>query len=257
MTRRAVSGYVTEPTTRYPESTGRRLTLAKESRMPASEPMDDTVPIQLTEWDADETTGVFPPVPSFLKLAGRRVLIVGAGPVAASKLAAMLLAGARVAIVAPHISDAMRAAIKGSMSHLVEIHERPVTASDLDGAWYIVAAAPPEVNRFVAQCAESRQVFVNAVDDPSVASAYAAGVVSRGQITIAISTGGRAPALAGLMREALEELFPPDAADWLAVAEEARIAWKQVGVPMSERRVLLLDALLRRYKLHPAGTPDR
>jgi len=219
--------------------------------------MDDTAPMQLTEWDAGETTGVFPPVPSFLKLAGRRVLIVGAGPMAASKLSGLLLAGARVAIVAPHISDAMRSAIKGPMSHLVELHERPVAASDLDGAWFVVAAAPPEVNRFVAQQAESRQVFVNAVDAPSVASAYAAGVVSRGEITIAVSTGGRAPALAGLMREALEELIPQEATDWLAVAQQARVEWKQAGVPMSERRVLLLDALLRRYNLHPDGKRDR
>jgi len=219
--------------------------------------MEDTAPNQLTEWESADATGVFPPVPSFLKLAGRRVLLVGAGPVAASKLSGLLLAGARVAIVAPQISAAMRAAIAGGMSHFVEVHERPVAASDLDGAWYIVAAAPPEVNRYVAQLAESRQVFVNAVDDPSVASAYAAGVVTRGEITIAVSTGGRAPALAGLMREALEELFPQDATDWLAIASEARIAWKQAGVPLSERRVLLLDALLRRYNLHPTGSAPR
>ena len=67
-----------------------------------------------------------------------------------------------------------------------------------------MAAATPEVNRDVARLAEARHVFVNAVDDPPNATAYLGGVVRRDGVTLAISTAGHAPALAGLLREALD-----------------------------------------------------
>ena len=81
----------------------------------------------------------------------------------------------------------------------------------------MVAAAPPEVNREVAAAAHARGIFVNAVDDVESASAYAGAVVRRAGVTIAISTDGEAPALAGLVREALEALLPDDLDRWMAV----------------------------------------
>ncbi len=86
----------------------------------------------------------------------------------------------------------------------------------------MVAAAPPEVNRQVLAAAEARQLFVNAVDDPPHATAYLGGVVRRDGVTVAISTGGRAPALAGLLREALDAWLPDDLDAWMAAADEAR-----------------------------------
>ena len=74
----------------------------------------------------------------------------------------------------------------------------------------MVAAATPEVNRGVAAAAESQRLFVLAVDDPSAASAYGAGTLRRGGVTVAVSTDGRAPALAGLLREGLEAVLPDD-----------------------------------------------
>ena len=135
--------------------------------------------------------------PVFLKLAGRRVLVVGGGPVAASKLAALAAAGAVVHVVAPDVVPEIAALG-------VAIARREFVAADLDDAWFVVAAATPEVNRQVADAAESRHVFVNAVDDLASASAYLGGVVRKGGVTLAISTDGRAPALAGLLREGLE-----------------------------------------------------
>ncbi len=78
------------------------------------------------------------------------------------------------------------------------------------------------VNREVAEAAHDRRIFVNAVDDLASASAYLGGVVRRGAATVAISTGGRAPALAGLLREALERLLPEDLGDWVTSAEQLR-----------------------------------
>ena len=160
---------------------------------------------------------------------------------AASKLAALEAVGARIEVVAPEIRPEIEAAA-------VTIHRREFAAQDLDGAWYVVAAAPPAVNRQVLEAAEARGVFVNAVDDPAHATAYLGGVVRRGSVTIAISTEGRAPALAGLMREALDAWLPADLDRWLAAADEARREWKQQGVPMERRRPLLLETLNRLYK---------
>lgn len=131
--------------------------------------------------------------PVFLDLRSRRVVVVGGGAVAAAKLDALVAAGAEVTVVAPEVVPEI--ARRG-----VAVVRRPFEASDLDGAWWVVAAAPKAVNRRVREAAEARRVFVNAVDDPAHATAYLGGVVRRVGVTVAISTDGRAPALAGLLR---------------------------------------------------------
>jgi uroporphyrin-III C-methyltransferase/precorrin-2 dehydrogenase/sirohydrochlorin ferrochelatase len=178
--------------------------------------------------------------PVFLKLAGRRVLVVGGGPVAASKLAALVKAGAVVRVIAPDVVPAIA-------EHGVEVERREFVPADLNDVWFVVAAATPEVNRQVADAAELSQVFVNAVDDLASASAYLGGVVRKGGVTLAISTDGRAPALAGLLREGLEAVLPDDLEAWTAEAEKQRAEWRAAGVPMAARRPLLLRALNQIY----------
>jgi uroporphyrin-III C-methyltransferase/precorrin-2 dehydrogenase/sirohydrochlorin ferrochelatase len=175
-------------------------------------------------------------LPLFLTLAGRRVVLVGGGPVAASKLQALIAAGADVRVVSPEV----RPEIEQSG---VPIERRRFVPSDLDGAWLVVAAAPPEVNRAVAAAAETRRLFVNAVDDPANATAFLAGVVRRDGVTLAISTNGHAPGLTGLLREALDAVLPADLGEWMKVARAERIGWRRDSVPMEARRPLLLRAL--------------
>ena len=182
--------------------------------------------------------------PAFLKLAGRRVVVVGAGPVAASKLRGLLDAGAEVTMVAPEWAAAAVAAAAAGVTRI----EREFRPSDLDAAWLVVAAATPAVNREVARAAEARCVFVNAVDDPPNASLYLGGVVRRAGVTFAVSTDGRAPALAGLLREGLDAVLPPEELErWLSEAARMRARWRAEQVPMEARRPELLDALVRLY----------
>ena len=178
--------------------------------------------------------------PVFLKLTGRRVLLVGGGPVAAAKLAGLLADGAQVTVVAPEIRPELH-------QPGVTLAKRAFEPADLNGAWYVVAAAPPEINKQVLEAAEQRQVFVNAVDDPAHASAYAGSVVRRAGVTIAFSTDGRAPALAGLLREALDAWLPADLDAWMVASDAARREWKRSRVPMEERRPMLLETLNRLY----------
>ncbi|MCX5742550.1 MAG: bifunctional precorrin-2 dehydrogenase/sirohydrochlorin ferrochelatase [Proteobacteria bacterium] len=182
--------------------------------------------------------------PAFLNLHGLPVIVVGGGPVAASKLGALLEAGARITIVSPAICDDIRTRVAQDE---VQWLEAPFGAHHLVGARWVVAAATPEVNREVSVAATARGLFVNAVDDVANASAYLGGVIRRGDVTIAVSTRGIAPALAGLLREALEAVLPADLDRWIETAKTARVDWKRAHVPMAERRPLLLRALHRLY----------
>ena len=197
-----------------------------------------TAPETVTTSSATGEAALFP---AFLKLAGKQVLVVGAGPVAASKLEGLLSAGAIVRVVAPDVVDAIAQAP-------VEIVRRGFDERDLDDVWYVVAAAPPPVNRAVSAAATARRLFVNAVDDPENASVYLGAVVRRDGFTLAISTDGRAPALAGLVREGLDALLPHDLDAWLRVSGEERQRWKAEGVPMEHRRGQLLVAINRLYE---------
>jgi siroheme synthase-like protein len=179
-------------------------------------------------------------LPLFVNIAGRRVVLVGGGPVAAGKLVQLVAAGAEVTVVSPEVHPDIE-------QSGVRIERRPFAAADLDDAWLVVAAAPPEVNRAVAAAAAARRIFVNAVDDPANATAFLSGVVRRDGVTLAISTSGDAPGLTALLREALDAMLPGDLGEWMDVARRQRAAWKQDRVPMTERRPLLLQALNKLY----------
>jgi uroporphyrin-III C-methyltransferase / precorrin-2 dehydrogenase / sirohydrochlorin ferrochelatase len=184
-------------------------------------------------------------LPLFLNLAGRRVLLVGGGPVAAGKLRQLLASAANVHVVSPEtVEDIDRA----GASSAVTISRREFSPSDLDNVWLAVAAATPEVNRQVAEAAEERHIFVNAVDDPANATAFLSGVIRREGVTLAISTSGEAPGLTALLRQGIDELLPRrDLANWIRAAREERRKWKAGGVPMEERKPLLLQTLNNLY----------
>lgn len=189
----------------------------------------------------DPVVGTFELFPVFLKLAERPVLVVGGGVVAASKIDALRAAGADITVVAPEVCEPIRRTA-------VRMVERGFEPADLDGQWFVVAAATPEVNRLVADEAGRRHLFVNAVDDPANASAYLGGVLRRDGVAIAISTNGRAPALAGLLREGLDAMLPQDLDEWFRRADELKREWRSTGVPMEARRPQLMDALMKLYE---------
>ena len=188
--------------------------------------------------------------PAFLNLSGRCVVVVGGGPVAAGKIDALMAAGASVTVVAPEVVAEIE-------QRGVTVVRRPFEDADLDGAWWVVAAAPGEVNARVRAAADARRIFVNAVDDPQHATAYLGGVVRRDGVTVAISTDGRAPALTALLREALDASLPADLDEWLLAADVVRRSWKQDRVPMDRRRPQLLETLNRLYERRDPGSAIR
>ena len=184
--------------------------------------------------------------PVFLKLGQRKVVVVGGGRVAEAKVRSLLLAGADVTVVAPRMSAELERAP-------VTVVRSPFRAQHLSGAWFVVAAATREVNRRVRDAAEKRRLFVNVVDESEQATAYSGGVVRRGEVTVAVSTGGQTPALTALLREALEGLLPDDVAEWAELGRRERLRWRAARVPLYDRRPLLWEALDRLYRA-PEGS---
>jgi uroporphyrin-III C-methyltransferase/precorrin-2 dehydrogenase/sirohydrochlorin ferrochelatase len=157
--------------------------------------------------------------PIFVKLEGRPVLVVGAGPVGESKIAGLLAAGASITVVAPHATPKVREWVKqGKLAW----REREVQPSDLDGMALVIAAVPAEVAKSVFAEARVRGVLCNSVDDPDNCDFYYPAVVNRGDLQIAISTAGHSPALAQRLRRELERQFGPEYAGWIQQLGEAR-----------------------------------
>ena len=145
-----------------------------------------------------------PPYPSGLRLAGRRVVVVGGGHVAQRRIPALIAAGADVEVVSPHITPA----IEGMLgSGELRWTERGFEASDLDGAWYVVCATADEtVNEAVSAAAEERRVFCVRSDDALAATAWTPAVGRHGPVTVAVLSNREPRRSASVRDEILEGL---------------------------------------------------
>lgn len=192
--------------------------------------------------------------PIFLKLTGRRCLVVGAGTIAESKIESLQGAEAEVTVVATRASARVQdMAANGE----VQLHLREFTDADLDGQFLVVAGTDvPKVNRAVFAGAERRGILVNAVDDPPYCDYYFPSIVKRGDLQIAISTAGESPALAQQLRKELNEQLPKDVGPWLM--ELGRLRREVLGMePLGETRKLLLHTLAQREVCGAEACPSR
>ena len=180
-------------------------------------------------------------MPVFLKLAGRRVLVVGGGAIASRTAEEWCEAEARVRVVAPWISPELQV-LSTQVGDRLELVQKEFAPEHLEGVHFVIAATnDPAVQREVARLADARGLFVNAIDDLPNASAYAASLLRRPPFTVALSSAGAAPALTRLMREVLESVLPSDR--WVAQARYLRGEWRRRGTPMTDR----FPALLRQF----------
>jgi len=144
--------------------------------------------------------------PAMLRLQDRTVLVVGAGTIAASKVAPLLEAGARVTVVAPEVEPGLaERAGRGE----IELLREEVAAHHLDGVWLVIGASGVDaVDRWLAEECDRRRIFLNAVDRPPACTFYVPSVVREDPILVAISTDGTSPALAGRLRRILGDALP-------------------------------------------------
>jgi precorrin-2 dehydrogenase/sirohydrochlorin ferrochelatase len=176
----------------------------------------------------------------FVKLNGRKVLVVGAGRVGELKIRGLLPTGAKIRVIAHEATAAVReSARKGE----IVLEERGFVLSDLDNAFLVVVATSSrDLNEFIYQEAESRRILCNVVDVPKLCDFYYPAVVQRGDLQIAISTSGQSPSLAQRIRQQLERQFGPGYARWVAELGETRRKVLASNLD-SERKRFLLQSL--------------
>ncbi|MGK7345240.1 MAG: precorrin-2 dehydrogenase/sirohydrochlorin ferrochelatase family protein [Candidatus Nitrospinota bacterium M3_3B_026] len=158
--------------------------------------------------------------PIFLDVGGRLCLVAGGGRVAARKAETLLECGARVRVVAPKISGAV---MELSGESGLEILRERFGPAHMEGAVLAIAATDDEpANRAVYEEAERRGIPVNVVDQPALCTFIVPSVVRRGDLSIAISTSGKSPAVAKRVRKKLETEFGEEWGEYLEMMGEAR-----------------------------------
>jgi uroporphyrin-III C-methyltransferase / precorrin-2 dehydrogenase / sirohydrochlorin ferrochelatase len=193
-------------------------------------------------------------LPIFLKLAGRRCLLVGAGNVALDKIGSLLKAGVNLTVVAPEARVEIRQfAAQGALTWL----ERRFEPSDLAGNFLVITATDsPQTNAAVYQGCVERNIICNSVDDIPNCDFYFGSVVSRGDLQIAISTAGESPAVAQRLRHEIDEQLPEDLGPWLENLGQLRREVLEIH-PRSEARKALLHQLAQRQVCESKSCPSR
>ncbi len=173
-------------------------------------------------------------LPIFCRLDNKPVLLVGGGEVAERKARLLLDAGAHLTVVAPELDPELaELAANGRIEWLAG----EFAPAQLTGKWLVVAATDRrEVNAMVYQSANQAGIFANVVDDPKRSSFIMPSIIDRSPLMVAISSGGKAPVLARLLREKLEALLPQHLGAVAAFAGSLRERVKARFASMGERR---------------------
>ena len=172
--------------------------------------------------------------PVFLDLKGRRCVIVGGGEIAERKIAGLLECGAGITMVSPQVTPGIRARAEAGD---IRWEAREYVDGDLKGAFLAIASTDDEsVNRAVHEEASRDGIVLNVVDRTALCSFIAPAVVRRGEVTVALSTGGASPALARKLRETLEKSEVLEYASLAGVLSSARAEIKRRRVAVHPDR---------------------
>ncbi len=184
--------------------------------------------------------------PIYLNLKGKKCVVVGGGSVAERKVLSLIDCEARVVVISPNLIELLEELkSKGKIEHI----EREYKEGDLEGAFVVIGATDsPSVNRAIYKEASALNLLVNIVDVPKICNFIVPSIVRRGDLTISISTSGKAPALAKKIRLELEEIFGQEYETYLNLLEEVREKIKQKYESSDERndawhRILESDIL--------------
>ncbi|HEX78305.1 MAG TPA: bifunctional precorrin-2 dehydrogenase/sirohydrochlorin ferrochelatase [Dehalococcoidia bacterium] len=169
-----------------------------------------------------------PHYPIFLNIQGKRCLVVGGGQVAWRKARTLLEHGARVKVVSPELGPELSELARSKAIQVAHRHYEP---RDLRGVFLAIAATDDaNINRKVAEEARGRRVLTNVADDPEGSDFIVPSYLRRGDVAIAISTGGRSPALARKIRTKLEAQFGAEYASLALLLDQVRSELKGRGV---------------------------
>ena len=163
--------------------------------------------------------------PVFLEMKDRRCVVIGGGAVAERKVEGLVAAGANVTVISPGMTDGLKELLKqGAIRHVA----REYQAGDRAGYdLFFVATDNSEINAAVFSEARSLRIWVNSADDPDHCDFILPAVIRRGDLTVAVSTGGASPAVTRVIREELDEYFTADYARFVQIAGEVRIELRE------------------------------
>lgn len=173
-------------------------------------------------------------LPLFCQLRNRACLLVGGGEVAERKARLLLKAGADLRVCSTHFSAQFSLWQQEGRLALLTENFHPAM---LDGCWLAIAATDnAAMNQHVSTCAEAKQIFCNVVDAPGQGSTIMPSIVDRSPLIVAISSGGKAPVMARLLREKIEALLPQHLGKVAACAGSLRQRVKNTFSEMGQRR---------------------
>ena len=183
----------------------------------------------------------FPYYPIFLDIEERDVVIIGGGPVCERKAETMMKYGARVTVVAPEFTEALKGwAAEGK----IKIARKRYDPRDLDGASIVIASTDDEaVNTQIATDCRKRRIPVNVVDVTHLCEFIVPAIVEQGSIQLAVSTGGKSPALARTLKEDLQKFVGPEYAEVNDLLGTLRPAAKK-ALPTDADRKRFFDAII-------------
>jgi len=185
----------------------------------------------------------FPYYPIFLDVEDRDVVIIGGGNVCARKAETMLRYGARVTVVSPKFTDEIEVWARNGA---IKIKRKPYDAADLDGASIVIASTDDQhVNEQIAADCRARRIPVNVVDVTPLCEFIVPAIVDNGSVHIAISTGGKSPALARTLKEDLQRMIGTEYAEVNDVLGSLRESAKRV-LPTDVDRKAFFDGIIAR-----------
>jgi len=181
----------------------------------------------------------------FLKLDGRRCLVVGAGAIAEGKIGGLIADDARILVVAPEATAQVQ---NWAGEGKIDWERRRFQPSDLEGMFLVVAAtSSTAVHEEIYSEAQKRRVLCNIVDVPHLCDFFYPAIVRRGSLQIAISTAGESPALSQRLRKELEQQFGPEYEAWVAAIGDVRAELATRDLSADDRKEILHELASREF----------
>lgn len=179
--------------------------------------------------------------PVFLNIRDKHCVVVGGGAVAERKVNGLLAEKAVVKVVSPEVTPAIIQLVsKGRCEWL----RKTYIATDLDGAFLVFAATDSlKIQKQVARDADNLGIPVNVVDSPEQCTFHVPATVRRGDLTLAVSTSGKSPAVAAMVRRRLEDQYGPEYDRLLRLMGELRQSVIAAGNTSAERKILFQKIL--------------
>jgi len=186
-----------------------------------------------------------PYYPIFLNIRGKKCVVVGGGQVALRKVEALLDHGARVEVISPELCPELNTLAE---TREMAVRRKPYEPGDLTAALIVIAATDEHsINLEVVKEASITGILVNVVDDPRNSNFIVPSCLRRGDITVAVSTAGRSPALARKIRTRLEKDLEEEYAALAVLVDEVRMEAKSQGIEVNGddwQKALDLDLLI-------------